>query len=156
MHVDDEIVNKNVGWRGKILSSGGSLADPFYLKSYLTSITICLLSVIKFPKWAVEVILTRSGKCHLANWQLMIAKKKMWMVVPDLQHINMCLLASWIFIRHHLCEDVIWRKVVDSKCRTKKPNLFCCPDEQYTSPFWRVMWASKAAQMGYSWKSENS
>lgn len=74
--------------------------------------------------------------------------------IPNLQHSNMCLLASWIS-GYHLNDNVLWRKIVDFKYITNEPNLFCCR-EIGSSSFWKgVLWACKAAQMGYSWRIGN-
>ena len=62
----------------------------------------------------------------------------------------MALLSSWIF-RYHLNSNSIWTRIVDFKYRTKKPNIFCCPDVG-VSPFWKgVIWAMHAAHMGIKW-----
>jgi hypothetical protein len=40
---------------------------------------------------------------------------------------------------------------VDFKYKTKKPNIFCCPDVG-ASPFWKgILWAMQAAHMGIRW-----
>jgi len=95
------------------------------------------------------------GKYHLANWQVVVQKREMGgMGIPNLQHFNMCLLASWVS-RYYLNDNVLWRKIVDFKHKTDKTNLFCCP-EIGASPFWKgVLWACKAAQMGYLWRIGN-
>jgi len=67
------------------------------------------------------------------------------MGIPNLQHFNMCLLASWVS-RYYLNDNVLWRKIVDFKHKTDKTNLFCCP-EIGASPFWKgVLWACKVAR----------
>ena len=39
------------------------------------------------------------------------------------------------------------KKIVEFKYRVNDPNLFCCPDINF-SPFWKgVLWAVKAAQV---------
>ena len=71
--------------------------------------------------------------------------------IPNLQNLNMCLLASWI-ARYHLNQEAIWKNLVNHKYNIIDPNIFCYP-ENNISPFWKgVMWACKAAKMGYSWK----
>jgi len=63
----------------------------------------------------------------------------------------MSLLASWIN-RYQLSDNVIWKKIIDYKYKTKAPNIFCCPDIG-ASLFWKgVLWASKAVQLGAKWK----
>jgi hypothetical protein len=42
-----------------------------------------------------------------------------------------------------------------TKYRTDAPNIFDCPDHGL-SPFWKgVMWAARAAKMGYQWNVGN-
>jgi hypothetical protein len=83
--VIDKIVKRIAGWRGRLLSYVGRLT---LLKSCLTSIPIYLLSVIKFCRWAIDMINTHMGhflwnnteekhKYRLANWQL-VSQKKRW------------------------------------------------------------------------------
>ena len=161
--VVDKVIKRVAGWRGKLLSYGGRLT---LLKSCLASIPTYLLSVIKFPKWAIDAINSQmahflwnnhegEGKYHLANWQLVSQRKEVGgMGIPDLHNFNLCLLASWIS-RYHLSDNALWKKIVEFKYRVNDPNLFCCPDIN-SSPFWKgVLWAVKAAQMGYSWKIGN-
>jgi hypothetical protein len=75
-------------------------------------------------------------KYHLANWQLVSQKKELGgLGVPDLRSFNMALLSSWI-CRHHLNSNSIWTRIVDFKYKTKKPNIFRCPDVG-SSPFWK-------------------
>ena len=109
-----KIIKRVAGWKGRLLSYGGRLA---LLKSCLASILIYMMSVIKFPKWAIEAINSqmahffwnnqegRGEKFHLANW-LMVSQKKDYggLGVPDLQQLNMCLLASWIS-KYHLNKE---------------------------------------------------
>jgi hypothetical protein len=66
----------------------------------------------------------------------------------------MCLLASWIK-RYHLDNDKLWKQIIDHKYRVDNPNIFYCSTNG-VSPFWKgVLWAAKAAKMGYQWKVEN-
>jgi hypothetical protein len=78
--VIDKIIKRIAGWRGRLLSYAGRLT---LLKACLASIPIYLLSlsVIKFPRWAINMINSQMGhflwndsvdrrKYHLANWQL--------------------------------------------------------------------------------------
>jgi hypothetical protein len=51
--VVDKIINKVLGWKGKLMSYSARLT---LLKAYLASIPIYLMSVIKFPKWAIKAI----------------------------------------------------------------------------------------------------
>jgi hypothetical protein len=68
--------------------------------------------------------------------------------------MNLCLLASWVK-RYHSDTEKLWKKIVDHKYRNDSPNLFACP-ELGASPFWKgVLWAARAAKMGYRWKVGN-
>uniref|UniRef100_C6JRZ2 Uncharacterized protein n=1 Tax=Sorghum bicolor TaxID=4558 RepID=C6JRZ2_SORBI len=115
----------------------------------LASIPIYLLSVIKFPRWAIDMNNSQMGhflwndsadhhKYHLANWQLVSQKK------------DVGGLGSWIF-RYQLNNNAIWRNIVDFKYKREERNVFCCPNVG-TSPFRKgVLWAMKAAHMGIKW-----
>jgi hypothetical protein len=83
--VIDKIIKRIAGWRGRLLSYAGRLT---LLRACLSSILIYLLSIIKFPRWAIDMINSRMGhflwnntedkhKYHLANWPL-VAKKRFW------------------------------------------------------------------------------
>jgi hypothetical protein len=74
--------------------------------------------------------------------------------IPNLADMNLCLLASWVK-RYHLDTDKLWKRIVDHKYRNNSPNLFACP-EIGASPIWKgVLWAARAAKMGYRWKIGN-
>ena len=84
--VVDKMIKRVAGWKGKLLSSAGKLT---LLKSCLSSIPIYLLSVIKFPKWAVENINSQMAnflwhdaegkhKYQLSNWQSLAPKIRSW------------------------------------------------------------------------------
>jgi hypothetical protein len=74
--------------------------------------------------------------------------------IPNLADMNLCLLASSIK-RYHLDNDKMWKQIIDHKYKTDSPNVFACR-ENGISPFWKgVMWAAKAAKMGYQWKVGN-
>lgn len=46
--------------------------------------------------------------------------------------------------------DKLWRRVIDHKYSTCNPNVFACTP-QNASPFLKgVLWASRAAKMGYN------
>ena len=83
--VVDKIIKRIAGWRGKLLSYGERLV---LLKSCLASIPTYLMSVIKFPKWAIESI--NSQMAHLANWQIMARQKDYGgLGIPGLQQMNL-------------------------------------------------------------------
>ena len=66
-----------------------------------------LMSIIKFPKWAIKAITSQMAhffwgnlgdehKYHLANWGLISQKTDFGgLGVPNLREFNMALLASW-------------------------------------------------------------
>ena len=98
-----KVMNRVAGWKGKLFSSVGKLT---LLRSCLTSIPIYLLSVIKFPKWAIESINSHMAnflwndqngnhKIHLSNFQSLTQRKEFggWGIL-DLSCLNMCLLAA--------------------------------------------------------------
>ena len=92
--VVDKLTKRVAGRKGKLLSSARKLT---LLRSYLASIPIYLLSVIKFPKWAIESINSQMSnflwndsegkhKYHLSNW-LSVAKKRNMVVGGSLTYI---------------------------------------------------------------------
>jgi hypothetical protein len=52
-HVFDKTISRIPGWQGRLMTYGARLA---LINACLISIPIYLLSVIKFPKWAIEAI----------------------------------------------------------------------------------------------------
>jgi hypothetical protein len=111
----DKIISRIAGWKGRFLSYAGRL---ILLKVCLASIPIYLMSIIKFPKWAISMINSQMSHflwnnnedCHiyhLANWQLVSKKKELGgFGIPDLRNLNMSLLGSWIF-RYNLQSEAI-------------------------------------------------
>jgi hypothetical protein len=74
--VVDKVINRTPGWQGRLMSYAAILA---LLKACLASIPLYLMSVIRFPKWAIEMInsqmanffeddLGEKHKYHLSNW----------------------------------------------------------------------------------------
>jgi hypothetical protein len=61
-HVVDKILRKATGWRGKLLNHDAKLE---LVRSVLASIPLYLLSVIKFPKWAITLINSSDGSLSL-------------------------------------------------------------------------------------------
>jgi hypothetical protein len=51
--VVDKVINRIMGWKGRLLSYGAKLV---LLKTCLASIPIYLMSLIRFRKWAIEAI----------------------------------------------------------------------------------------------------
>lgn len=70
--------------------------------------------------------------------------------IPNLRDLNVTLLASWIH-RYNLDTNRLWKKVIDYKYVESDPNIFACVDKD-GSNFWKgIMWASRAAKLGYQW-----
>ncbi|KAL6639026.1 hypothetical protein ACP70R_022756 [Stipagrostis hirtigluma subsp. patula] len=88
---------------------------------------------------------------HLVSWDgVCMLKDYGGLGIPNLRELNMSLLGSWIK-RYVDGEDRLWKKVVDLKYKTDRPNVFACPDDE-GSNFWKgVMWAAKAGKLGYRW-----
>jgi hypothetical protein len=157
--VVDKVMKRIVGWKGRLLSYGARLA---LLKACLVSIPIYLMSIIKFPKWAIEAINSQMAnffwddskdkhRFHLSNIHSLCLKKEHGgLDIPELRNLNMCLLASWIQ-RYQDSDGKLWKDIVDFKYDTCSPNILCSKDRN-ASPFWKeVMWATQAAKMGYRW-----
>jgi hypothetical protein len=160
--VIDKIIKGISGWRGKLLSYRARL---ILLQICIASIPLYLLSVIKFPKWAIKAMNSQMAhffwddtpenhKYHLANWGLICQKQEFGgMGIPNLREFNLCLLASWIK-RYHLDDNKIWKKIIDAKYDLG-PNIFWS-NPSTCSPFWKgVMWAAHAAKLGYRWHVGN-
>jgi hypothetical protein len=58
--VIDKILKKAAGWRGRLLNHAAKLE---LVRSVLASIPLYLLSVIKFPKWALALINSQMAHC---------------------------------------------------------------------------------------------
>ena len=151
----DKIIKRISGWKGRLLSYAGRLT---LLKACLASIPIYLMSIIKFPKWAVNMINSHMArflwnnnddkhKYHLAHWQLVAQKELGGLGIPDLRNLNLSLLSSWIF-RYGLNKNAIWTKISDFKYKTDQPNI-CSPLGNQLSPFWKgVTWAFASSPYG--------
>jgi len=134
----DKIIKRIAGWKGRLLSYAGRVT---LLKAYLASVPIYLMSIIKFPKWAITMINSQmshflwnnneeSHNYHLANWQLVSQKKELGgFGIPDMRSLNLSMLSSWIF-RYGLNSDSIWTKIVDHKYNTSNPNILCCNNSE--------------------------
>jgi len=146
--------------RGDFLSYASRLT---LLETCLASIPIYLMSIIKFPKWVVNMINSHMArflwnnnedkhKYHLAHWQLVAQKKELGgLGIPDLRNLNLALLSLRIF-KYGLSKNAIWTKISNFKYKTNQHNI-CCPLGNQLSPFWKgVTWALLAAHMGIMWK----
>ena len=82
--VVDEVLKRLTGWRGRLLGYDKKLV---LIQACLASIPTYLMSMIKFPKWAIEMINSQMAHClwndfeghrklHLANWKLVCIKKE--------------------------------------------------------------------------------
>jgi hypothetical protein len=80
----DKLIKRMVGWRGTLLAYSSRLV---LIKSCLSSIPIYLLSVLKFPKWAIKLLESQMASCfwnddsechryHLASWQHVTMEKE--------------------------------------------------------------------------------
>lgn len=92
-------------------------------------------------------------KIHLANWRLVCMKKEFGgLGIPNLQDINLCLLGSWVK-RYYEGEDKPWKKMIDHKYMSNKPNLFVHSSAPSVSRFWKgVSSIIQALKFGYRWK----
>lgn len=159
----DKILRRVEGWKGKLLSQAARLV---LIKTCLASIAVYLLSFIKFPKWAIKLISSHMANClwndndeqhkwHLANWSsISMCKQFGGLGIPDLREFNICLLGSWLR-RYQLDKDKLWTKIIDDKYNTRNPNIFCSSTTGSSQFFKGIMWAAKAAKMGYRWKIGN-
>jgi hypothetical protein len=101
----DKIIKRIPRWKGRLLSYGARLT---LLGSCLASIPIYLTSIIKFPKWAIEIINSQMSNFFwndqedrygylFSNWYSLAQwKEHGWMGIPDFRGMNLCLLASWV------------------------------------------------------------
>lgn len=159
----DKILKRIAGWRGRLLSLSGKLV---LIKTCLASIPVYLMSVIKFPSWAITLINSQMAHClwsdsenrkklHLVNWETVtISKEFGGLGVPDLRQVNICLLASWIR-RYSLDGNKLWKRVFDFKYNTNRPNILSCVDIGASNLWKGVKWAARVAKMGYRWKLGN-
>jgi hypothetical protein len=159
----DKVLNRIPGWKGRLLSYGARLV---LFRSCLASIPIYLMSLIRFPKWAIETINSHLAnffwddtgdkhKYHISNWQSLAQRKENGgLGIPNLRDLNLCLLASWVQ-RYHDPNPKMWKYIVNFKYHPESPNMFCCDGSQASS-FWKaVLWAAKATKMSFRWKISN-
>lgn len=155
----DKIIKRICGWRGRLLSYEAKLV---LLRTCIASIPTYLMSVIKFPKWAIKAITSQMAhflwgnvrdvhKYHLANWGLVSQKKQFGgLGVPNLREVNMSLLASWAK-RYFADTNKNWVSLVEYKYQTNKPNLLWSK-EKVGSPFWKSFsWALAGVRPFYKW-----
>lgn len=86
-----------MSYRGKLI----------LISTCIASIPAYLMSMMKFPKWAIDAIVSQMShffwgnygnehKYHLAKWGLISMRKEFGgMGVPNLRDFNMALLAAW-------------------------------------------------------------
>jgi hypothetical protein len=157
--VVDKVINIIPGWQGRLLSYAARLV---LLKACLASIPIYLLSIIKFPKWAIEAINSQmtnffwndqenSHKYHLSNWYSLAQKKGTWRLGDPRPQRFKVVFTSLLGPKVPYHRQKLWKDTVDYKYQANSPNLFCCPNRQ-NSPFWKgVLCATKVAKMGFKW-----
>jgi hypothetical protein len=121
-------LKKFTGWRGRLLNHVVKLE---LVRSVLASIPLYLLSVIKFPKWAITLIKSQMSHClrddyeghhkyQLANWDMVLQKNEYGgLGIPNLAEMNMCILSTWIEW-YHLDEDKLWKQIIDHKSSTRR------------------------------------
>ena len=125
-----------------------------------------LMSVIKFPKWAINAITSQMDhffwgdqgdehKYHLAKWGMISQKKEFGgLGIPNLREFNMSLLASWEK-RYFMDSDKNWVRLIDHKYRTNNPNLLWSR-QGVGSPFWKgVTWAFEGIRPFFRWNLGN-
>lgn len=127
----DRIIKGISGWLGRYLTYKGKI---ILLCACVISIHAYLMSVIKFPKWAINAINSQMAhffwgnlgdqhKYHLANWGLITRRKEYGgLGVPNIKEYNMALLASW-GERFFNNPDSDWSKLLLYKYRVNSPNL---------------------------------
>ena len=77
-------------------------------------------------------------KYHLASWGSIAQKKEFGgLGVPNLREYNMALLASW-GRRFYDGRDSDWKKVINFKYATDKPNFYW-GKPGLGSPFWKSL-----------------
>jgi hypothetical protein len=101
--VIDKILKRVANWRGKLLSYAARLT---LIKTCLESILVYLLSFIKFPKWAIQILNSHFANCvwndsernhkyHMVNWETVsMAKEFGGLGVPNIRDLNIFLLGS--------------------------------------------------------------
>jgi hypothetical protein len=116
----DSIIKRIAGWRGRLLNHASRLV---LISSCLASIPIYLLSVLKFPKWAVTAINSQMSHClwdnyeghhkyHLAHWDLVSMKKDFGgLGIANIRDLNVSLLSSWVK-RFNLDDHKLWKKII--------------------------------------------
>ena len=159
----DKVLKKIGSWRGRLLSSA---ARVVLIKTCLASIPVYLLSFIKFPKWALQLINTHMANClwgdevdkhryHLVNWETVSMSKDFGgLGIPNLRDLNMCLLGSWLR-RYQESGGKMWRQLLDFKYNASDPNIFHTSSRGASNFVKGVMWAANAAKMGFMWKIGN-
>jgi hypothetical protein len=124
----DKILSRIAEWRGRLLSHAGKLV---LIKTCLASIPVYLLSFIKFPKWAIKMLITHMANClwndsknnHKFWGSISMCKEYGGLRVPDLRDLNICLLGSWIR-RYQQDDGKLWKQIIDFKYDTMNPQYF--------------------------------
>jgi hypothetical protein len=68
--------------------------------------------------------------------------------------VNICLLGAWVR-RYRADEGKLWKQLIDFKYRTDNPNVFYTKDSNASQFLKGLLWAERAAKMGFRWKVGN-
>uniref|UniRef100_A0A453GJH1 Reverse transcriptase domain-containing protein n=1 Tax=Aegilops tauschii subsp. strangulata TaxID=200361 RepID=A0A453GJH1_AEGTS len=153
----NRIIKGISGWLGRYLTYRGKIV---LICACLISIPAYVMSVIKFPKWAINAINSQMAhffwgneggqhKYHLANWGLVNRKKEFGgLGIPNIKEFNMALLSSW-GKRFFDGTESDWKKFIMHKYRVNSPNLLWAKGDG-GSTFWKsITWALAATKNFY-------
>jgi hypothetical protein len=62
----EKIIKRIAGWRGKLLTQAGRL---LLIRTCLASISVYLLSLFKFPRWAIDLINSHMANCFWDDYE---------------------------------------------------------------------------------------
>jgi hypothetical protein len=62
----EKIIKRIAGWRGKLLTQAGRL---LLIRTCLASIPVYLLSLFKFPRWAIDLINSHMANCFWDDYE---------------------------------------------------------------------------------------
>ncbi|KAJ1273540.1 hypothetical protein BS78_06G289000 [Paspalum vaginatum] len=71
---------------------------------------------------------------------------------PNLRDLNISLLGSWVR-RYSEGGGKLWKDIIDFKYSTSNPNIFATRELGASHFFRGVMYAARAAKMGFRWKT---
>lgn len=126
--LDEKLLKRLDGWKGKSLSSGGRLT---LLMSCLSSIPIYCMSMYLLPKTVIKRMdktrkrfMWQGGsmkkKYHLVKWtKLCLPKQKGGLGVHDLRKMNLSLLSKWWWKFEQ--NSGTWQEIVQKKYVHNRP-----------------------------------